>query len=93
MKGSGRNPDGTGKVWVAPAAPGYDSVLAGGHTCVPRRGGQTLRALFRGNSATSPAAWGVISWNEIAEGTYIDPMTRYAAQDLAALSSVIRNGP
>ena len=30
VKGSGRNPDGTGKVWVAPAAPGYDSVLAGG---------------------------------------------------------------
>ena len=35
----------------------------------------------------------MISWNEIAEGTYIDPMTRYGAQDLAALSSVIRNGP
>jgi hypothetical protein len=31
----------------------------------------------------------VISWNEIAEGTYIDPMTRYGTQDLQALSGVI----
>jgi len=93
VKRSGHNPDGSTKVWVAPAAPGYDSVLSGGHTCVPRRGGQTLRVLFRGNGATSPAAWGVISLNEVAEGTYIDPMTRYGAQGLAALTAVIRSGP
>lgn len=93
VKGSGPNPDGSTKIWVAPAAPGYDSVLAGGNTCVPRRGGQTLRELFRGNGATSPTAWGVISWNEIAEGTYVDPMTRYGARDLAALTAVIKSGP
>jgi hypothetical protein len=90
VRGSGPNPDGSAKVWVAPAAPGYDSQLAGGSSCVPRRGGDTLRKLFEGNGATKPDAWAVISWNEIAEGTYIDPMTRYGTQDLAALTAVIR---
>jgi len=87
-----RNPDGSAKVWVAPAAPGYDSKLAGGSACVPRRGGDTLRRLFQGNAATAPNAWGVISWNEIAEGTYLDPMTRYGAADLNALTGVIAGG-
>jgi hypothetical protein len=26
-----------------------------------------------GNNATSPNAWAVIGWNEITEGTYLDP--------------------
>ena len=92
VRASMRNPDGSAKVWVAPAAPGYDSVLAGGSTCVPRRDGDTLRKLFQGNGGTNPNAWGLISWNEIAEGTYIDPMTRYGARDLNALSAIIKNG-
>jgi hypothetical protein len=33
---------------------------------------------------------GLISWNEISEGSYIDPMTRYGYQDLNALSSLIK---
>jgi hypothetical protein len=89
VRSSARNPDGSGKVWVAPAAPGYDSQLAGGSSCVPRRGGDTLRKLFEGNGRTAPSAWAVISWNEIAEGTYLDPMTRYGTTDLAALTSII----
>ena len=44
VRGSGRNADGTAKVWVAPAAPGYNSELIGGTSCVPRRGGETLRS-------------------------------------------------
>jgi hypothetical protein len=92
VRASQRNPDGSAKVWVAPAAPGYNSKLAGGSTCVPRRGGDTLRRLFQGNAATAPNAWGVISWNEIAEGTYLDPMTRYGAADLNALKGVIAGG-
>lgn len=90
VRGSGRNADGTAKVWVAPAAPGYNSELIGGTSCVPRRGGETLRTLMSGNGSTSPDAFGFISWNEIAEGTYIDPMTRYGRQSLDALSAIIR---
>ncbi len=90
VRGSGRNADGTAKVWVAPAAPGYNSQLIGGTSCVPRRSGETLRKLMAGNGATSPDAWGFISWNEIAEGTYLDPMTRYGRESLAALSAVVR---
>jgi hypothetical protein len=89
VRATGPNPDGSAKFWVAPAAPGFDTQLAGGSSCVPRRGGDTLRKLIEGNGATKPDAWGVISWNEIAEGTYIDPMTRYGTQDLQALSGVI----
>jgi hypothetical protein len=92
VRASGRNLDGSTKVWVAPFAPGYDKQLAGGSSCVPRKGGQTVKALFDGNAATHPDDWGLISWNEISEGSYIDPMTRYGATDLNVLSSVIKNG-
>lgn len=90
VRASAVNPDGTRKVWVAPIIPGYNKQLAGGSACVPRRGGQTIRTLYVGNGATNPDAFGLISWNEIAEGSYIDPMTRYGYQDLNALSSLIR---
>jgi hypothetical protein len=90
VRASGANPDGTAKVWVAPIAPGYNKQLAGGSACVPRRGGQTIKTLYTGNAATHPNAFGLISWNEISEGSYIDPMTRYGYQDLNALSSLIK---
>jgi hypothetical protein len=90
VRRSGANPDGTSKVWVAPITPGYNKQLAGGSSCVPRRGGQTIRKLYIGNSATNPDAFGLISWNEISEGSYIDPMTRYGYQDLNALSPLIK---
>jgi hypothetical protein len=89
---SGTNPDGTRKVWIAPVTPGFDTQLEGGSTCVPRRNGQTLNALFKGNAATHPDGFALISWNEITEGTYIDPMTRYGSQDLNVLSGLIKNG-
>lgn len=66
-----------GKLWLAPFTPGYNSILLGGSTCIPRRGGETMRLLFEGNAASSPDAWTFISWNEIAEGSYIEPMQRY----------------
>jgi hypothetical protein len=90
VRASGTNPDGTSKVWVAPITPGYNKELSGGSSCVPRRGGQTIRTLYAGNGATHPNAFGLISWNEISEGSYIDPMTRYGYQDLNALSSLIK---
>ena len=92
VRASGTNPDGSRKVWVAPFTPGYDKQLAGGNSCVPRYGGRTLKTLFDGNAATHPDDFGLISWNEITEGSYIDPMTRYGSQDLTMLQSVIANG-
>lgn len=68
-----------GKPWFAPLTAGYDSVLLGGSTCVPRNGGQTLRDLFAGNRRSGPQAWVIISWNEIAENTYLKPMQRYGS--------------
>jgi hypothetical protein len=87
-----RNANGTVKSWIAPVIPGYDKQLAGGSSCVPRKGGQTLRTVFDGNLATHPDAWGLISWNEITEGSYVDPMTRYGMQDLTVLKSIVANG-
>ncbi|MDT4944727.1 MAG: hypothetical protein QOH14_1460 [Pseudonocardiales bacterium] len=87
-----RNANGTVKTWIAPVIPGYDKQLAGGTSCVPRKSGQTLRTVFDGNLATHPDAWGLISWNEITEGSYIDPMTRYGMQDLNVLQSIVANG-
>jgi hypothetical protein len=90
VRASGKNLDGSAKVWVAPITPGYDKSISGGSTCVPRKGGATIKALFTGNAATHPDDFGLISWNEISEGSYVDPMTRYGSQDLAALSPLIR---
>jgi hypothetical protein len=82
---------GSPKAWVAPLAPGFNRQLLGG-SCTPRNGGETLRRIFTGNAATGPDAWALISWNEITEGTYVDPMTRYGRRDLDVLRSLIANG-
>jgi hypothetical protein len=90
VRATGTNPDGSHKVWVAPFTPGYNKSISGGSSCVPRMGGQTVRKIFLGNAATNPDDFGLISWNEISEGSYIDPMTRYGNQDLNALSPLIK---
>jgi hypothetical protein len=87
------NPDGSRKVWWAPFSPGYDGVLLGGSTCIPREDGDTMRALFDGNAATHPDAWTFISWNEIAEGTYVDPMQRYGDRYLRVLQQLLGSSP
>jgi hypothetical protein len=87
---STRNPDGSSKVWLAPLAPGYNPVLLrGGDTCVPRNDGDTMRRLFQGNLASQPDGWLLISWNEIAEGSYIVPLTRYGDAYLDVVRSLI----
>jgi hypothetical protein len=83
------NPDGSAKQFFAPLAPGYNKVLGGGSGCVPRLAGQTMQAIYAGNSAAKPDGWMVISWNEIDEGTYIVPLERYGTQSLDTLSSII----
>jgi hypothetical protein len=86
---STRNPDGSRKVWLAPLAPGYNPILLrGGDTCVPRRNGETLLRLVFGNSTSQPDGWLLISWNEIAEGSYIVPLTRWGNAYLNVVRSI-----
>src|ERR671925_618305 len=59
-----------------------------GSTCVPRYGTQTLDRLFAGNSQSNPDGWTLISWNEIAEGTYVLPLQRWETTYLAELKAL-----
>ena len=90
VRGSGTNPDGSRKLWFAPLAPGYNSQLLGSNTCVPRNDGRTMQLLFNGNAGSSPDGWTLISWNEIAESTYVEPLQRYGGRYLQVLSALIR---
>ena len=85
---AGTNPDGQPKGWFAPLAPGYNKEIAGGRVCVPRRGGQTLRQIYAGNARTRPDGWLLISWNEITEGTYVEPLQRYGDESLQVLPTL-----
>jgi hypothetical protein len=85
------NPDGRPKTWLAPFTPGYNAMLLyHTKTCVPRDGGRTMRTLFAGNAASRPDGWTLISWNEITEGTYVVPLTRYGTEYLDVLRSILR---
>ncbi|MDB5163872.1 MAG: hypothetical protein JWS12_490 [Candidatus Saccharibacteria bacterium] len=85
------NPDGSQKVWLAPFTPGYNAMLVyGTTTCVPRKGKATMTKLYKGNLASNPDGWAFISWNEIAEGTYVTPLTRYNTTYTTDLKKVIK---
>lgn len=75
-----------GGLWIAPAAPGFDARLVGGHSVVPRRGGETLRRALDAAIGSSPDAVGVISWNEFSENTHIEPSEQYGAAALRELA-------
>ena len=89
MVRSSVNPDGSQKLWFAPLAPGYNSELLRNGTCVPRNDGETLRRLFEGNSQSKPDAWAFISWNEVAEGTYVEPLQRWGNLYLGYLKALV----
>jgi hypothetical protein len=89
VRSSGPNPDGSKKLWFSPLAPGYNHILGGGSSCVPRNGGQTMTDLFKGNSASDPDGWAFISWNEIEEATHVEPLQRWGSFYLDLLSSII----
>jgi hypothetical protein len=89
VRSSGRNPDGTVKRWFAPLAPGYDATLLDGSPCVPRNGTQTLQRLFTGNAQSNPDGWALISWNEVAEGTYILSLQRWGGTYLNAVHAIV----
>jgi hypothetical protein len=85
------NPDGRPKTWLAPFTPGYNAMLLyNTPTCVPRDDGATMRQLFAGNTASKPDGWTLISWNEISEGSYVVPLTRYGTRYTDVLQQLIR---
>jgi len=51
-----------------------------------------MKALYDGNLASAPDGWTFISWNEITEGTYIVPLTRYGDSYTNYLTNIITNG-
>jgi len=73
-------------IWVAPAAPGYDSQLIGGTTVVDRHDGETLRTEIQVALQSAPDAVGLISWNEFSENSYIEPSQSYGNQYLEVLA-------
>ncbi len=85
-----KNPDGSTKTWLAPFTPGFNAALRyGSGRAVPRKRGATMRKLYDGNQASNPDGWTFISWNEISEGTYIVPLTRFGDYYLKQIASVI----
>jgi hypothetical protein len=80
-----------GDEWLAPFTPGYNSVLLSGSSCIERErdGKTTLRELFNGNKTSRPDAWTLISWNEIAEGTYVLPLKRWGNKWLEKLEALL----
>jgi hypothetical protein len=86
------NPDGSQKTWLAPFTPGYNAMLLyNTPTCVPRNNGATMQRLLEGNAASKPAGWTLISWNEISEGSYVVPLTRYGTKYTDTLRVLARS--
>lgn len=77
-----------GGLWVAPAAPGYDSRPIGGTRVVERKDGETLRRQIAAAMQSSPDAIGLISWNEFSENTYVEPSEKYGVRYLQELADL-----
>jgi hypothetical protein len=87
-----RNPDGRAKTWLAPFTPGYNAMLLyHTSTCVARDNGLTMTKLYAGNSASKPDGWTLISWNEISEGSYVVPLSRYGNRYLDVLTALLKS--
>jgi hypothetical protein len=75
-------------LWIAPAAPGFDARLIGGHRVVDRAGGATLRRQLQTALDSSPDAVGLISWNEFSENSHVEPSVKYRTTALDVLGDV-----
>ena len=81
-------------LWIAPAAPGFDARLIGGHRVVRRDGGATLRSQFEAALGSSPDAVGLISWNEFSENSHVEPSRKHGTQALDVLGDLLgASGP
>jgi hypothetical protein len=76
-----------GGLWIAPAAPGFDSRLVGGTSVVERHGGDTLRRELNTAASSSPDAIAVISWNEFSENTAVEPSRAYGSTALNVIAA------
>jgi hypothetical protein len=76
----------SGGLWIAPAAPGYDSRLLGGMTVVDRENGETLRTQINTALQSEPDAIGIISWNEFSENSHIEPSHKFGRRYLQVLA-------
>jgi len=77
-----------GGLWVAPAAPGYDSRLLGGTTVIDRKNGETLRMEIDAALQSAPDAIGIISWNEFSENSHIEPSKNHGDRYLEVLTKI-----
>jgi len=80
-------------LWIAPAAPGYDSLLLGGTTVVERRAGKTLQTELNTALQSLPDAIGLISWNEFSENSHIEPSLNYGEDALNLLAETLPVAP
>ena len=80
------------KAWFAPFTAGFNTQLIGGSSCVPRRGVNTLDAVWRMNRTSNPQGWFGISWNEFVENTYLQPTRTYGGTYLTELARLIASG-
>ncbi|HEX2994734.1 MAG TPA: endo-1,3-alpha-glucanase family glycosylhydrolase [Anaerolineales bacterium] len=80
-------------LWIAPAAPGFDSRLLGGTTAIGRQGGETLRKEMEAALRSAPDAIGLISWNEFSENSHIEPSDIYGKRYLEVLSETQATAP
>jgi len=76
-------------LWIAPAAPGFDSTLLGGRRVVGRDNGRVLRQQLDVALSSSPDAVGLISWNEFSENSHVEPSEKYGDAALQTLSDVL----
>jgi hypothetical protein len=82
-----------GGLWVAPAAPGYDSRLLGGTTVIDRKEGETLRTEMETALGSAPDVIGLISWNEFSENSHIEPSENHGDRYLEVLAETRRITP
>jgi hypothetical protein len=89
MTALGREIESRRGLWIAPAVPGYRRAV--GERVVDRRGGDTLRRAIAGAAASGADFVGLISWNQFADGTQVEPTRELGMAALETLA-LLRGG-